>query len=715
MIGFRDLLHPTNTARISGPPPYRSALEFDFPAVEISKIAEAESWRKEVHRPASHTHKWWAQRLGSVFRAIIIAAYSESGVDTVERINGGLDLSGVKLLDPFAGSGTTLVEARKLGADCAGVDINPVASLVQRQALQPWREPELKRLMVLVEGRCRAEIDELHVDVSGDSVLYYFWVAQAKCPQCREVVDLFSDWVFAKHAYPSRFPIARAICGDCDSIETVDLSMDRLGCCANGHDLDRPSSVIGQRFTCSSGHTSRIIDALDGGPPDYRMYAKIVLRGDVKEYVGIDDFDRRLYAEATRRLHSSEGLLGPSGKLADGYNTRQAMRWGFTEWRQFFNDRQLYSLGLLGSAIHDLPDSPEREALCVLFSGVLEFNNLFCSFKGEGTGAVRHLFSHHVLKPERTPVEAHPWGTPKSSGSFSTLFKSRLLRAHAYKEDPHDLTLTGANPDRRHGLSQPLSGVNDALWEVVTGDSGQLPYRDGTFDLVVTDPPYFDQVHYSELADFFHVWLLGLAPFDGYGNGLSTTRSPDEVQDTDIEVFGQALGRVFETSARVLRTDGLLVFSFHHTKSRAWLEVAQALRSAKLVVTSIQPVKAEMATSVTKRGAREPNDLDSLVVCRPRRWIDGWDDPPRLTPSVVSEIAVKRLQDLSRGDVQVGAADIRSVMLGSVIALATWPDYFSMPLETHVVQAELIASDPRIRQEIHNVNNVDCRTNTEAS
>ena len=64
---------------------------------------------------------------------------------------------------------------------------------------------------------------------------------------------------------------------------------------------------------------------------------------------------------------------------------------------------------------------------------MLEFNNLFASYKGEGTGAVRHMFSHHILKPERTPIEANVWGTPKSSGSFSNLFRSRLLRAIEYR------------------------------------------------------------------------------------------------------------------------------------------------------------------------------------------------------------------------------------------------------------------------------------------
>ena len=63
-----------------------------------------------------------------------------------------------------------------------------------------------------------------------------------------------------------------------------------------------------------------------------------------------------------------------------------------------------------------LPRRIRADALLTLFSGVLEFNNMFASYKGEGTGAVRHMFSHHILKPERTPIEANVWGTPKSSG-----------------------------------------------------------------------------------------------------------------------------------------------------------------------------------------------------------------------------------------------------------------------------------------------------------
>ena len=689
MLSSETMALPLAMDLTGGEPPNPCALEVDFPATAVSSTATAESWRKEIHRPASHTHKWWAQRLGSVFRSLIIAAYSADAAETVRRINTGVRLDGVRILDPFAGSGTSLVEAQKLGASCTGIDINPVASLVQRQALQPWHYGQLVALFAEVESTCRDEIDSLHVDAFGDPVLYYFWVAQARCPTCHDEVDLFSSYVFAKHAYPGRNPRAHAVCPVCGGVESVDLSRKALGRCINGHPLDVPPPVSRQRMRCRSGHESRIIDALGGNRPTYRMYAKLVLKGEIKGYRPIDDFDAALYSEASQRLRRAgdQSIVRPTGNLENGYNTNQAMRWGFRKWEQFFNARQLYCLGLLGRAVHDLEPSVEREALCALFSGTLEFNNMFCSFKGEGTGAVRHMFSHHILKPERTPLEAHPWGTPKSSGAFSTLFRSRILRAHDYKVDPHDFVLDCSTPDRRRGISQPVNDSAGVSWEVVTGDASIIPHKDNTFDLVITDPPYFNNVHYSELADFFHAWLKNLHPYDGYASHRGTTRDEAEVQDTDVDRFCDALGSVFAESARVLQPAGLMAFSFHHGTALAWKAVASALRRANLTITSVQPVKAEMSTSSTKNGAKEPNNLDSIVVCRHAETAT--TARPNTAEQAARE-AMARLTYLRDGGVSVGLGDVRSVVTGAVIAMATQPDWTS-DLEALLAQAEELA------------------------
>lgn len=660
-----------NTCNVAEP----TALEISFPVGVVNTAAEAESWRKEVHRPATHTHKWWAQRLGTVFRGLLTSSLVGDEEAAAEAFGSAFRAPGIVVYDPFAGSGTTLVEALKLGCKVIGQDINPIATLVQRQAVAKWSPEALDEAFAEVERTVRADIDAVHRTASGDPVLYYFWVAQARCPACpadAPAVDLFSSYVFAKHAYPKKYPTAQASCPNCGEVIKVNVVEDEfLNCNRCGQVNSLAGPVSGAWMTCSHGHRSKILTALAGNRPSYRMYAKLVLGpGNKKRYESIEDFDLDLYDESSKLLakRSSELVL-PRGVLVDGYNTRQAMSWGFRAWEDFFNDRQLYSLGLIGAAVKQFPASPEREALAALFSGTLEFNNLFCSFKGEGTGAVRHMFSHHILKPERAPLEAHPWGTPSSSGSFSTLYRSRILRALDYKLSPHDIVKGG----RVYGLSVPLSVPvftdSDSLLEyegsaamLLTGSSASVELPNQSVDIVLTDPPFFDNVHYSELADFFHAWLAPLAPYKGYPSEAMTTRSKGEVQHTDAGEFGAAIGAVWRESARVLKSDGILAFTFHQSKASGWAELIKALKSASLVITAIQPVKAEMSTASPKSGASDPSNLDAVVVCRHHRGAT--------VPTV--ERAIELLRACRDSGTVVGFSDIQSVVRGTVLARYTW-------------------------------------------
>lgn len=657
--------------------PARTSLESAFPAAMLSAVGTKESWRKEVHRPATSTHKWWAKRLGTVFRGIIASAVTAADQDAAAAYASALDLAGAVVLDPFSGSGVTGVEVLKLGGRPVCFDINPVATLVQRQAMQPWDMGDLVAAYEEIESACRGEVDRLHRTEDGRTVLYYFWVATVECPECSDNVRLFDSPVFSRNAYPKRVPRAQIVCPQCLAVKTgrYDFVSET---CPNGHEITQRGAVRGQRATCSHGHTFKVVQALNGTVPAYEMYAKMVANRDgSKGYERITDWDRALYDECVRLLADlPDDAVLPLGDLAPGNNTDQALKWNFRQWRDFFNARQLVSLSLIATAIRDLPGgTAEREALAALFSGTLEFNNLFTSFKGEGTGAVRHMFSHHILKPERTPLEAHPWGTPQSSGSFSTLFKSRLQRANEYKVRPADLVTRRADVQRVIGLAQPLAATVFDSWEEFAQAEGQAAYvatknsadtdlPDGSVDLVVTDPPYMDNVYYAELADFFHAWLQGIRPHESYAR-TQTTRAPGEVQNADPQEFGKAIEAVWSECARVLKPGGLLAFTFHQARISGWIQVIESLRRAGFVVTAVQPVKGEMSTSVVKTGSREPSNLDSVVVCR--RVVDGAANPNR-TLEEARATARKELARLRGAGVEVGAGDIRSVVRGSLLA-----------------------------------------------
>ena len=445
----------------------------DFPFEFLSSLAERESWRKEIHRPIYHVHKWWAKRLGSVFRGILLGCLLDDDGDLAAQFHRTHNFAGHTVFDPFMGSGTTIGEAHKLGLTALGRDINPVAVEAVRTALGPLDRKRLKATFDEMSETVGAEIRRLYrsVDARGDEcdVLYHFWVMQVTCPGCRGTIDLFPSYVVARNAYPSRKPEVQIVCPACGDIGPGTHGVQHAACRACGHEFDPTAGPArGAKAFCRACNASfSIVErmAASGTRPGFRLYGKLVLTRDGrKEYLPASLRDLDDYAGCSAQLSAeiaTRTIRLPSLALEHGYNTRQAMNYGFRTWRDFFNDRQLLALGWLRRAIRSLEDESQRRALSTLFSGVLEFNNLFASYKGEGTGAVRHMFSHHILKPERMPIEANVWGTPKSSGSFSNLFRSRLLRAIDYRRDPTELTLNGAS---RRVCSPPFSETIEPAW-----------------------------------------------------------------------------------------------------------------------------------------------------------------------------------------------------------------------------------------------------------
>jgi putative DNA methylase len=601
-----------------------------FPFEFLSTLGERESWRKEIHRPIYHVHKWWAKRLGSVFRGILLGCVSPEGEDLPSAFYRPHSLASISVLDPFMGSGTTIGEAHKLGMTAFGRDINPVAVGAARVGLTPLPVTELQSAFdELAEGVGR-RIRQLYMvkDLEGHAseVLYFFWVMVCGCPKCERDLDLFPSYVIAANAYPKRKPQVQVLCPACGGIFSAHYGDHKVQCGLCGLGLDPRRGVVhGAKATCVSCREEfSVLNALGGRRPRFRLYAKLVLTSSgLKKYVPATESDIKAYEECGRTLRREETrgrIRLPSLTLAEGYNTQQAIGYGFRTWREFFNDRQLLALGWLRSAIMGLDSKEARGPLLTLFSGVLEFNNMFASYKGEGTGAVRHMFAHHILKPQRTPLEANVWGTPRSSGSFSTLFRSRLLRAAQYQKQPTEVTRAGGESITSSlAFASPVkswpkgeSPTPCAIY-LSCGDSKKLGLPSQSVDLVVTDPPFFDNVHYSELADFFYSWQqIGLR-VEG-----RTTRSPAEVQDASAREFGEKLGAVLAECSRVLKEEGLLVFTYHHSRDEGWKALSRALRAADFVAVNCHPVKSEMSVAAPKTQAKEPIQLDIILVCRKR-------------------------------------------------------------------------------------------------
>lgn len=658
----------------------RTAIEEDaFPFEYLSDIAEHESWRKEVYRPVYHVHKWWAQRLGSVFRSIIIGALSPAGTDIMRQFYSPVRFPDSTVFDPFMGSGTTPGEALKLGCKAIGRDINPVAYFAVRNALEGHPPGEAERAFKHLSETVKPKIEYYYrcklPNGEDATALYYFWVKVLPCPSCKHEVDLFSSYIFSRHAYPSRYPLSKAVCPCCGEINEVRFDATSAECrgCHRSFDPSK-GPARGTKAVCPAClNEFRIAAAArsQGQPPGHRLYAKMALtRSGEKVYLPADDFDHRLVEEASARLRSEPGLY-PVVEIEPGYNTDQALGYGYRFWHEMFNERQLLCLGLLAREISQFSETSARDAMACLFSGTLEFNNMFASFKGEGTGAVRHMFSHHILKPERMPLEANPWGTPKSSGSFSTLFKSRLMRAQEYCANPFEIELRHGKAEKVYGLSDPIGHeaaadyaefVDGRRLYLSCGDSSRTDIPDRSVDAIITDPPFFDNVNYSQLADFFHVWQRHVFGSNGY----SSTRSDREVQHQEPDTFQARLSDVFRECCRILKDDGLLAFSYHHSRSEGWQSVLGAVMGAGFRIVAAQPIKAEMSVAQPKAQAKEPIDLDIILVCRKREVTDAEEATSDLWPRAVNS-ASAQVERFSRAGRRLSRNDVRIILTAQLI------------------------------------------------
>jgi len=663
-------------------------IEDGFPIETISLLAERESWRKEVYRPIYYIHKWWARRLGSVFRAIILASHLDADKNIEDLFYQRTDFKDITIFDPFMGSGTTIGEAVKLGCRAIGRDINPVPVAIVATMLEEYSRVAVKREYQRLQNVVAPKIQSFYKAKlsTGElvDVLYYFWVKTVPCPLCGETVELFKNRLFSKHAYAKKHPEAKSICPNCKAINEVTYNSKKARCSACAFSYNpQLGNVKGPKARCPHCQAEfKIINVMrsSDSPPAHKLYAKMILTNlGEKVYLPADKFDTDLYLKAAAQLENL-GEYIPRGAIQPGYNTNQVLNYNYRHWQQMFNARQLTCIALLASEIGNITEPTVKNLFALLFSGVLEFNNMFCSFKGEGTGAVRHMFSHHILKPELTPIEANLWGTPKSSGSFSTLFKSRILNSLDYKEAPFELKLVAENGKLHskkvfrinHKVNRSISrsyvdfARHDSVY-LSCGDSANTDIPDKSVDYVITDPPFFDNVHYSQLADFFYVWLRQILGENDYFQRV-TTRATEEVQDTDSQAFTDKLSAVFNECHRVLKDDGLMVFTYHHSRAEGWASVYEAVRKAGFQITHTHPIKAEMAVSVPIKQAKEPVNFDLIISCRKFQ-----DSRSQIDHDSISLLAcvgeVKSMVNkLSQASVKVSLGDVKVILMGSILA-----------------------------------------------
>jgi len=202
---------------------------------------------------------------------------------------------------------------------------------------------------------------------------------------------------------------------------------------------------------------------------------------------------------------------------------------------------------------------------------------------------------------------------------------------------------------------------------ILNGDSSRLPVPDASVDAVITDPPYFDFVHYSELSDFFFAWLSPVLKSRYPWFSRADSSDKGEVQHKDPRVFARQLASVFSECCRVLKDDGVLAFTFHHSRPEGWAAIYEAVTSAGLAVVAAHPVHAELRAASPKAAAKDPISLDAILVCKKRAAASA----PQFDQRTIINRSAALANKLQAAGMSISTAD-RFVILASqtVVALS---------------------------------------------
>jgi hypothetical protein len=172
----------------------------EIPLEELAYFAVREGRRP---RPIYTAHKWFARRLGSVFRALLVGATTPKDDDFWAAYYGDADLRGVQVLDPFVGGGTSVVEAQRLGAFARGVDVDPIACSVTNLELAATEMPDLTEILTSLQEQVGSIIRPYHTFSHKGSqlqTLHHFWVQVVTCGECGYIFDAHPNFRLAKEA-----------------------------------------------------------------------------------------------------------------------------------------------------------------------------------------------------------------------------------------------------------------------------------------------------------------------------------------------------------------------------------------------------------------------------------------------------------------------------------------------------------------------------------
>ena len=588
------------------------------------------------------------------------------------------------VLDITAGGGSIPFETGRLGLRSHANDLNPVATFILRAACE-WPQRLGSSLLVHydeIQHRFLQRVKDLLVGVypeeplPGDLQEYnrkysaeiqngltepaqrssqtYLWARSVACPSCGKLIPLSPNWRLDSEGKGIRL-IPYEDTGECE-FEIVDArSENSPGTIKNGI-ATCPYPSCGA--TTAKGYISEEAQAGRMGQQLYCIVYRDQWRGKIKSgefgkrltnrrgfrtpRPGDDTIDAVLsHLEELRPEWDAQDVL-PNEAVPEGNKTREPRRYGMAEWRTMFSPRQLLAHGYCVQVFRELVeqdrdagvlDETRKAAWSYIALGLdklFSTNSLFCRW-------------HANRQVVAGTFDSHDFGIKWSYSEMSTTVQGLGIdwALNDLRDCIDELVDMSGYPPVEHQSSLPLGESGEpephAQPSVITCESADLllSVDDRSVDAIVFDPPYYHNVDYAELSDFFYVWLKRTAGYvypEWFGDYLTdkvneAIASPARFRNGSgrrgtlkklaYDDYVERMRRIFAECRRVIRDDGIMTIMFTHKSTDAWDALTIGIIEAGFRITATWSVKTEPDNALNIRD-RAAARSTVLLACRPK-------------------------------------------------------------------------------------------------
>ncbi|MFC4357993.1 DUF1156 domain-containing protein [Halobium salinum] len=572
------------------------------------------------------------------------------------------------VLDPTSGGGTIPLESLRYGLPTIANELNPVAWLLNKVILDYAPtvgsiESDVKNWMGKIETEVQNDLKQYFPERSGIAPDHYYRAYSITCPSCGERLPISNRWYFNRRREAAIYPVLeegklkfRVI--DPTKTETRE-GYDPSSGSVSGGDAECPfCGVVTER--------SQIVDLFSKGKFEFEVcgvrYEKAI--GGTR-YHAPTEADKGALQKARKRVESDLHL---STLLAteryEGYYDR-AVPYGITQWRDVYSPRQLLTHATYLEAFNEIKRSiveehPEKEAELILT--LLSFIS------------VKLIRRNSRLNPITADYGSPDNMLGNNNFSFQWHFGESNLMTGTYSyQSEADNVLNSYEETVNY-----VSHIDDAA-DVHQGDAGNLPLDDSSIQSVVMDPPYGDNIMYSEIADAFHVWLR-----EYLGDIFADAFSPPETNKTDEAVenpvivnpkegqstaeaarerYEEKMRGIFSEVFRVLQPGGTLTIYFTDKEVNAWDSLTMSIIRSGFIISATHTITSEVPNRI---GVQKNASADStlLLTCRkPKRKPENrtptlWRDIKHETRSVARRKATELLEsdyNLTKTDMIISA------------------------------------------------------------